>query len=100
MCPRIYPQEGNSKPPRSKSAIPPLARGRGMSFRIRTPAEDRRYVSVYPVTPALRLNETFECQQNAKSLTLKKKYCQKFFFSKIFPLAIFFLNDNVWQFFF
>ncbi|RUS92074.1 hypothetical protein EGW08_000098, partial [Elysia chlorotica] len=38
--------EGNSKPPRSKSAIPPLARGRGMSSRIRTPAEDRRYKMV------------------------------------------------------
>ncbi|XP_012938471.1 uncharacterized protein LOC101859859 [Aplysia californica] len=38
--------EGNSKPPRSKSAIPPLARGRGMSFKVRTPAEDRRYKMV------------------------------------------------------
>ncbi|KAI8784673.1 hypothetical protein BgiBS90_014200, partial [Biomphalaria glabrata] len=35
--------ESNSRPPRSKSAIPPLARGRGIAQRVRTPAEDRRY---------------------------------------------------------
>lgn len=39
-------QEGNIKPP-SKNFVPPLARGRGISYRIRTPAEHKRYVRQY-----------------------------------------------------
>ncbi|XP_050407313.2 uncharacterized protein LOC126822441 isoform X1 [Patella vulgata] len=36
--------EGNSNPPKQRSGIPPLARGRaGLSYRVRTPVEERRY---------------------------------------------------------
>lgn len=38
-------QESGTNPPRSRSQVPPLARGRGMSTRVRTPTEERRYVS-------------------------------------------------------
>ena len=37
-------QEGNLKPPRPKTGVPPLARSRGSS-RMRTPTEEQRYVS-------------------------------------------------------
>lgn len=41
-------QEGNIKPPASRSLnVPVIARGRGMSQRIRTPTEQRRYVRVH-----------------------------------------------------
>ncbi|XP_067682338.1 uncharacterized protein [Haliotis asinina] len=45
--------EGNIKPPHSQSPVPPLARGRGLSSRIRTTTEDRRYKMV----EILRLKE-------------------------------------------
>ncbi|XP_046355861.1 uncharacterized protein LOC124134844 [Haliotis rufescens] len=45
--------EGNIKPPGSHGPVPPLARGRGLSSRIRTTAEDRRYKMV----EVLRLKE-------------------------------------------
>ncbi|XP_046551787.1 uncharacterized protein LOC124261514 [Haliotis rubra] len=45
--------EGNIKPPQSQGPVPPLARGRGLSSRIRTTTEDRRYKMV----EILRLKE-------------------------------------------
>ncbi|CAL1534988.1 unnamed protein product [Lymnaea stagnalis] len=36
----------NSRSPGTKSAIPPLIRGRGTAYKVRTPVEDRRYKMV------------------------------------------------------
>ncbi|KAL8599592.1 hypothetical protein ACOMHN_022178 [Nucella lapillus] len=40
---RSVTSEGNLKPPRPKTGVPPLARSRGSSSRMRTPTEEQRY---------------------------------------------------------
>ncbi|XP_059163721.1 uncharacterized protein LOC131946798 [Physella acuta] len=68
----------NTQASRSKSAIPPLARGRGISYKVRTPAEDHRYKMV----ENLRMKEekrgfSGSLVRNCKSATLPRKNQQE-----------------------